>query len=64
MQKRWAQVAMYGGALTALASLFAELSKAQTWAEVGTPEHVFAGLGALVMAVGALLHPAPGSEKV
>lgn len=62
--KGLAQMAMYGGAATALASAFAELQQAQTWAEVMSPPHFFAALGALVMAAGAFFHPSPkGSEE-
>ena len=50
---------MYGGAFTALASAFSDLQQAKTWAEVITPQHVFALLGALTMTLGALYHPKP-----
>lgn len=62
-QKQIAQSLLYGGVFTALASVFAELQTAQTWAEVFTPAHVFGALGALVMAAGALLHPVPGTSE-
>ncbi|MGH9253672.1 MAG: hypothetical protein ACRD3C_03790 [Vicinamibacterales bacterium] len=61
MRTRIAQGMLYSGAATALASAFAELQAAQTWAEVLTPSHVFGFLGALVMALGALYHPTPGA---
>lgn len=60
--KTLAQMAMYGGAFTALASAFAELQSAQTWAEVLSPPHFFAALGALVMAAGAFFHPTQAKE--
>ena len=63
MKKQIAQGLLYGGTFTALASVFAELQQAQTWAEVLTPSHVFGALGALVMAAGALLHPVPGGDQ-
>jgi hypothetical protein len=59
MKQRIAQGMLYGGAFTALGSAFAELQGAATWAEVMTPSHVFAFLGALTMAVGALFHAPP-----
>lgn len=60
MRKGLAQIAMYGGAATALASAFGDLATAQTWAEVLSPPHIFGALGAVVMAAGALYHPKPG----
>ena len=60
MNRSIAQTLMYGGAFTAIASAFAELQTAQTWAEVLSPPHFFAALGAFAMAAGALFHPKPG----
>lgn len=61
-QKTFAQMAMYGGALTALGAAFGELQHAQTWAEAMSPPHVFGALGALVMAAGAFFHPSPSGQ--
>lgn len=63
MQKSVAQTLLYGGALVGLTAAFAELQQAKTWAEVLTPAHVFGALSALVMAIGAYLHPAPGVKS-
>ena len=62
-QKQIAQGLLYSGVFTALASVFAELQQAQTWADVLTPSHIFGALGAFVMAAGAFLHPSPGSSN-
>lgn len=59
MNKGLAQVLLYGGVSTALASAFAELQTAKTWAEVFSPPHFFAALGAVATAIGALYHPSP-----
>jgi hypothetical protein len=61
MRKQIAQTMLYGGAVAALASAFADLATAQTWAEVLTPAHVFGALSTLVMAAGALYHPPPSA---
>jgi hypothetical protein len=63
MKTRFAQGLLYGGAFAGLASAFAELQTAHTWAEVMTPSHVFGALSALIMTVGALMHPVPGQPK-
>lgn len=62
MRTQLAQIAMYGGALTAVAAALADLETAKTWAEVLTPAHVFGSAGALVTALGALFHPVPGQS--
>lgn len=62
MRKGLAQGLLYGGAFTALGSVFAELATVQTWADVLTPSHVFGSLGALAMAAGALFSQPPGTE--
>lgn len=60
--KMFAQMAMYGGALATLSAAFSELQKAESWAHVWTPSHVFGFAGALVLAIGAFMHPAPSGE--
>lgn len=63
MNKSVAQVLLYGGVSTALASAFAELQTAQTWAEALSPPHFFAACGALMAAIGAFYHPTPGDAE-
>jgi hypothetical protein len=62
MRKSIANGLLIGGACMGLASAFAELKTAATWAEVMSPSHFFGALGAVVTAIGAFYRPAPKQQ--